>query len=425
MLPSIRSPHFLFLKHIRAGSSIPQAARLVYTRTVGKGRPAMQHPILRASAFVFAFTIAMASQVHAGEPAWWTAQKRECGVSMPYNTWLAMGSPCGVQVPPYVPPVDPTIAQAAQANAHGVEAWNMKDWASAIAYFQQALATHPTDEYRKNLNDAYAGQHFEDGDAAFKRRDWATAEQEYKTVLLLQPDNQAAADNIRIAQSCAHWDLARTAWHERRYDDAIAEYTAANALWPNPRLDELIVKVRASKIVDEAFAELRKGHLPEAKKLFEAALVLVPDDADAQRGLARTNEVIARRRKLADAIRDILSRHPQTDGPAQHQLGETNGKGRRFDTPPNTGHTGDVPGGQAQSNFFSIDHPPTNETRDMRALRANADAARKQLAALNAQLATATDPMVRMSLKQQIANLQSVVYADQVKYADLLKDTPR
>ena len=78
-----------------------------------------------------------------------------------------------------------------------------------------------------------------------------------------------------------------------------------------------------------------------------------------------------------------------------------------------------------ESNFFPIDHPPANETRDMRALRANADASRKQLDALNAQLAAATDPMTRMNLKQQIANLQSAVYTDQAKYADLLKNAPR
>ena len=383
----------------------------------------MQHPILRASAFAFAFAVAMVSQVHA-EPGWWTIQKRECGVSVPYNDWVAMGMPCGVAVQPYVPPVDPTIGLAAAANQRGVEAWNMKDWASAIAYFQQALATHPTDEYRKNLNDAYAGQHFEDGDAAFKRRDWATAEQEFKTVLLLQPDNQAAADNIKISESNSHWDIAREAWRERRYDDAIAEYTAANALWPNPQLDELITKVRASKILEAAFAELHKGHLAEAKRLFDDALALAPTDPDAARGLARTNEVIARRQKLADTIHDMLA-HPPTDGPAHHQLNEVNRDPHRFDSPPNTNHTSDVPAGRAQTNFFSIDHPPANETRDMRALRANADGARKQLDALNAQYATTADPMVRMNLKRQIADLQSVVYTDQAKYADLLRNAPR
>src|SRR5262245_45965679 len=31
----------------------------------------------------------------AAEPAWWTQKKRECGISMPYNTWVAQGMPCG------------------------------------------------------------------------------------------------------------------------------------------------------------------------------------------------------------------------------------------------------------------------------------------------------------------------------------------
>jgi tetratricopeptide (TPR) repeat protein len=382
----------------------------------------MQQAILlkRTCAFAFAIAVLTASQVHAGEPAWWTAQRRECGVTVPYNTWLAMGAPCGVQVQPYIPPVDPAIGQAAEANQRGVEAWNMKDWASAIAYFQKALATHPTDEYRKNLNDAYAGQHFEDGEAAYRRKDWATAEQEFRYVLQLQPDNQPAADNIKLAESNAHWELASDAWRAKRYDDAIAEYTTANTLWPDARLDRLIVKVRVSKILVDAFDELHKGHLPQAKKLFEDALALAPDDPDAARGLAKTTEVIARRERLAATIREMLQQHPRTDGPAQRQLGETNGSPQRFDTPPNTGHPGTAVPGQAQTNFFSIDHPPQSETRDMRALRARSEAAKQKLAKLHAELAAATDPMQRVSLKQQISDEESEIAADQVRYADLL-----
>lgn len=377
----------------------------------------MRYPILRASVFGVALAIAAASQVPAGEPAWWTAQKRECGVSMPYNNWVAAGMPCYVNVQPYAPPIDPSIGLAAQANERGLEAWRGKDWASAIAYFQQALAAHPTDEYRKNLNDAYAGQHFADGDAAFGRRDWATAIQEYQEVLQLQPDNTAAANNISIANSNTHWDLARDAWREKRYDDAIAEYTTANSLWPNPRLDALITKVRVSKIDDQAVGEMRAGHLKEAKALFEQALALIPDDAVAMWGLKKTTTVLAHLDQIEKAVRDLIERHPNVDGPAYHQANRTD----PWNSPRDPGKA--VTAGQ--TNFFSIDHPPANETRDMRALRANADAARKQLAGLNAQLATAADPMVRMTLKQQIANLQSVVYTDQTKYADLLRAAPR
>src|ERR1700722_8938443 len=30
----------------------------------------------------------------AQEPAWWTQKKRECGITDPYNTWVAKGMPC-------------------------------------------------------------------------------------------------------------------------------------------------------------------------------------------------------------------------------------------------------------------------------------------------------------------------------------------
>lgn len=42
--------------------------------------------------FVLAFPLASI----AGEPAWWTQKKRECGLSsgLAYNTWESQGSPC-------------------------------------------------------------------------------------------------------------------------------------------------------------------------------------------------------------------------------------------------------------------------------------------------------------------------------------------
>lgn len=42
--------------------------------------------------FVLAFPLASL----AGEPAWWTQKKRECGLSpsLAYNTWVSQGSPC-------------------------------------------------------------------------------------------------------------------------------------------------------------------------------------------------------------------------------------------------------------------------------------------------------------------------------------------
>jgi len=54
-----------------------------------------------------------------GEPAWWTQQKRDCGLSasLAYNTWVAQGSPCnrgGAETPP---PPAPDRRQIALQNA--------------------------------------------------------------------------------------------------------------------------------------------------------------------------------------------------------------------------------------------------------------------------------------------------------------------
>jgi hypothetical protein len=44
-----------------------------------------------------AFAVLIGETAHAAEPAWWTQQKRQCGLppSLPYNTWAAQGYPCG------------------------------------------------------------------------------------------------------------------------------------------------------------------------------------------------------------------------------------------------------------------------------------------------------------------------------------------
>jgi hypothetical protein len=56
--------------------------------------------VLRWFLVLAAFTIGNGlsiSPVQAEEPAWWTQQKRDCGLppSTTYNTWIAQGMPCG------------------------------------------------------------------------------------------------------------------------------------------------------------------------------------------------------------------------------------------------------------------------------------------------------------------------------------------
>jgi hypothetical protein len=74
----------------------------------------------RSAKFVIVFSLLLIfttmtlhtpSVLAQGEPAWWTKQKRDCGLSasLAYNTWVAQGSPCKtreVETPPPLP-LDP------------------------------------------------------------------------------------------------------------------------------------------------------------------------------------------------------------------------------------------------------------------------------------------------------------------------------
>lgn len=109
--------------------------------------------MMRATAIAgLALTIALCAPAAAAEPAWWTQQKRQCGLApnLAYNVWRAQGSPCQGA---YRPPPDPRVAlrnrvQAlAAANPELVDAsavtqtdlWNDDAFAGLVARLHRDL----------------------------------------------------------------------------------------------------------------------------------------------------------------------------------------------------------------------------------------------------------------------------------------------
>jgi tetratricopeptide (TPR) repeat protein len=109
------------------------------------------------------------SSAIAAEPAWWSQQKRNCGLSpsLDYNTWVRMGSPCNRSASPYIvpaPPPGPTKEQLEQKDLaeasddfvdKGNEYYKTGQWGQAIAYYNKALDYNPdNDDAKYNLKKA-------------------------------------------------------------------------------------------------------------------------------------------------------------------------------------------------------------------------------------------------------------------------------
>jgi hypothetical protein len=119
--------------------------------------------------------IAVCQVAMAGEPAWWTNQKRACGLSpaLAYNTWAQQGYPCHS----YAPPVNNLLLQqqerqrqlelqrqqeeaerkrkAGEADQKGLDAANRGEWKTAADWFMAALQFAPESaEIRAHLDRA-------------------------------------------------------------------------------------------------------------------------------------------------------------------------------------------------------------------------------------------------------------------------------
>ncbi|HEX5182857.1 MAG TPA: hypothetical protein VFW19_06860 [Allosphingosinicella sp.] len=88
--------------------------------------------MMRATAIAgLALAIPLCAPAGAAEPAWWTQQKRQCGLApnLAYNVWVAQGSPCAGA---YRPPPDPRVALRSRVQALAAADPELVD-ASALA----------------------------------------------------------------------------------------------------------------------------------------------------------------------------------------------------------------------------------------------------------------------------------------------------
>lgn len=160
---------------------------------------------------------------------------------------LAIGVGCAVRLPP------------ARADfEEGVAAFERKDYRAAITHLEETLRQEPDSAQVRILL----------GWSLYKKGDVARAKREFEKGLILNPDEPNAF--------YAYEGLGWIAYKAGNLDDALASF--ADSLRLNP--------VYPGALNGLGWSYLGKGNLIRAAANFHAALGLVPDDLEARRGLA-------------------------------------------------------------------------------------------------------------------------------------------
>lgn len=123
-------------------------------------------------------------------------------------------------------------------------------------------------------------QYKDDGNAAFKSKNYLSAVELYTEALQTSKDDDAALRSI-VLRNRAIVNL-----HLQRYESAAAD--AQESLTTGEALDEKTTKSNATAHFRAGRAEYQLDNLAEAKEHFKQVLQLTPKDADAERELART-----------------------------------------------------------------------------------------------------------------------------------------
>jgi tetratricopeptide (TPR) repeat protein len=152
---------------------------------------------------------------------------------------------------------------------------------------QRQVTLWAADSYQQALNSA------ELGDASFRQRDFAAAQQQYQLSLTTLTDLEAQIDVI-FSQFVADGSAALYAGES---EAAIEKFKMALVMEPN---DSIATKgLTRATVLPQVMIELfnavnaqQDGKLPDAKAFYQAALLLDPDNGDAQQGLSRIDNLL-------------------------------------------------------------------------------------------------------------------------------------
>lgn len=141
-------------------------------------------------------------------------------------------------------------------NAAGVAKYQAKDYAAAIADFQEALSLRPGfDKAKANLAIVQADQLNGEGMTLFKNGDFAGAVEKFKQALAAQPDNKSALCNRDAAEA----EIMMTG---NDPDGAVAKLQEALTVQPN----SAFLQGRLAKAQDAAAAKAKAEAEAKAKE---------------------------------------------------------------------------------------------------------------------------------------------------------------
>ena len=162
-----------------------------------------------------------------------------------------------VQIYPQSKAFKQNCAQA--LNDAGVAKYQAKDYATAIALFQEALANVPGfDRAKINLSLVQGDQFNGEGMALFKNGDFAGAVEKFKQALAAEPGYKNATVNRDAAE-------AEIALKASDFATAVAKLQEAVSIASTPFLLDKLAKAQASLAAQQAAAEAEKQKQPKSQ----------------------------------------------------------------------------------------------------------------------------------------------------------------
>ena len=267
--------------------------------------------------FIFTFSFGWVTTSNAGEPAWWTEQKRQCGVSVPYNTWVEEGSPC--------PGAGGGGGGGGDVGGGDMSGSLMGVMFQGMGMVMQGIGSAVSggggggggggqSNYDRALELNTAGAKALDQD-----RDPVRAANLFEQSLQLAPGNAVIMENLRRAHAMPYFYAGLNAFvKEWDYEKAEKYFEQILLMDPDFPLVQWYLRFSHSMVLAmEGKKALRAGHFAKAEGLYEQALQLEQQNAELFPNAAST---AAYEKQLIDRINQTRAHVPYNEAVEQARI---------------------------------------------------------------------------------------------------------
>ena len=217
------------------------------------------------------------------EPAWWTQQKRDCGLSpsLAYETWKAQGEPCnrgGTPISAQERAENRQAHQHAHANTYNDKAISLVKegkYGSAIKYYQKALKHWPGNQtIRQNLERAisYLSDDVIDRDKTTDKSWWKSLHKPFKfhewADIWADKENQNSKE--RLKESTKLSNEATQLADQGNFKESYNKLNAALEIDPD---NGSVIQGNIQSVKNAEVMSLNKEMLEVSKSDYETALL--------------------------------------------------------------------------------------------------------------------------------------------------------